>query len=98
MQKLSVILFLSIAILSGCSLGNEDVDILAIFDDNLAEIDGFLARNGIDAMEDSSGIRFVINEMGEGPEINLQDPIFLIARGSTLAGMFYLKSLKMAQS
>lgn len=70
-MKNSILLFLLISTVFLISCKDDDsFDPEAQLAADIIEIDNYLAANNIDAVEDPSGVRYVIQEMGNGRPIN----------------------------
>ena len=56
---------------------------------DVATIDSFLVANNINAQEDSTGLRFVINAQGSGPTPILSNPNLFEFEGRRLDGVIF---------
>ena len=78
-------------LLSACNRDDCTVDIHTDVDQNqlaadISAIDFYLTTNGIEAKEHSTGLRYVINEQGDGKNVDLCGNIVVDYNGTLLDG------------
>lgn len=78
-------------LLSACNRDDCDVDINTDVDQNqlatdISAIDFYLTTNGIEAQEHPTGLRYVINEQGDGKNVDLCGNIIVDYKGTFLDG------------
>jgi FKBP-type peptidyl-prolyl cis-trans isomerase len=75
MRVLKVLVLFAI-VLQFSSCGSEEfISPQEQLERDVAEIDAYLEREGIDAVEDPSGIRYVFNSMGSGRSANISNSV-----------------------
>ena len=78
-------------LLSACNRDDCNVDINTDVDQNqlaadISAIDFYLTTNGIEAQEHPTGLRYVINEQGDGKNVDLCGNIIVDYKGTFLDG------------
>lgn len=90
MKKLNLLnkipLFLGVLLLFTSCTSDDGIDIEGQLASDVASIDSFLAVNDIDAVKDPSGVRYVINDIGDGVSFVGTDDIFVTYNGTLFNG------------
>lgn len=74
---------------SGCLDSGNGVDSLAQMEEDIKVIDSYLSTNGIDAIKDKSGVRYVIKKLGVGLPPKTDQSIKVVYKGYFLSGTVF---------
>lgn len=90
MKKFSLLVF-GLFIFASCNKNECGVDVNLSVDQaqlatDIAAIDAYLASEGIQAQEHPSGLKYVINDAGDGDNVSLCDNVVVDYRGTLLDG------------
>jgi FKBP-type peptidyl-prolyl cis-trans isomerase FkpA len=85
MKKINLLLFVIVLVSAGCSNTDEPLSFEEQLQKDTEAIDAYLATNNITALQDPSGLRYVITSQGAGVKPTLSNSIKVKYKGTLLS-------------